>query len=632
MAAPNMNLDSLFAGQPGFPPITSGTGAGLIPYKSPIATTVASTVEAELARVYNVENFGATTASANCSANFKAAGLAVSNAGGGIIKIGPGVWRTCEVPLYANVHWIGSGHGTTTLKQPDGTNKDMVVSNNFATLTKVGPAGNPLIPSNFSMSNLTVDGNYLTDFNASINGADTTTKNTSGYGFKIFGYKFNIDVELNNCAGVGFYSETASANDDVNFAASANRVTSKVRLYGNVFGKEAVYFRGPHGLHFEYLEVGYIGWSATNAARQADYILSDLHQTNLLNGVTIESGLIGTPNRYHQGVPTFDVIRVHHNLNGYGLDTRYTNSTTIGQYVYVEACRGGVQLNRSVIGTVVTRDCGVEATGKANNNAWGILVDADVRFRTKIGYLSITKSQTTQNIKTSLRAYGDHNDITMHYTVNGVVTNVGGDKAVEIENTNRSKFDLTFAATHATAVTLATAVGNDIRINANNVTSGVVLVRSPGCNNNTITINAENCATVYSSSVTAFQASTDDVSITAVLATGQVVFSASGSGDPEINKPKVNAIINGVQYTSKRAGTVALADVTTEQVITVTHGYFTTPKLSQISLTLIDPSPTATHVIEYLRLRSVSATQFVAVVKFSSVGTDGPLSLGWKLD
>jgi uncharacterized protein YbbC (DUF1343 family) len=87
-------------------------------------------------------------------------------------------------------------------------------------------------PISFGLSDVTIDGNYLENYEITIQDGDTSVNNNKGSGLKIFGSKYNIDVEIVNCPEIGFYSEA------VNYENYPYEQDSRIRITGRVFGKE----------------------------------------------------------------------------------------------------------------------------------------------------------------------------------------------------------------------------------------------------------------------------------------------------------------------------------------------------------------------------------------------------------
>jgi hypothetical protein len=70
---------------------------------------------------------------------------------------------------------------------------------------------------------------------------------------RIFGSGFDIDVEAYNLAENALYCEaTGSAYDNKEYA-------SRIRITGRISGKEAIIWRGPGDIFFEYIVFGLAG-------------------------------------------------------------------------------------------------------------------------------------------------------------------------------------------------------------------------------------------------------------------------------------------------------------------------------------------------------------------------------------
>jgi hypothetical protein len=139
---------------------------------------------------YDVRDYGATGGSDDTTA-FQAAINAANTAGGGLVYVPSGIYTCAQLTMYSNVKLIGAGAGATTIKLKDGTNADLIRTQNFASLTGTNTGA---APNNYSIENMTLAGN--------------SANNSAGNGISAYGYRPVYKwVEITDFAGVGIYQE-----------------------------------------------------------------------------------------------------------------------------------------------------------------------------------------------------------------------------------------------------------------------------------------------------------------------------------------------------------------------------------------------------------------------------------------
>lgn len=104
--------------------------------------------------VYDIRNYGATTAAANNQAAIQAAINAAEAAGGGRVFIPAGVWNTGPLAIRNRVWLDGAGMRASELRQVSGANSDSFISNYPSANGTTDPNGQFV-----TISNLTVTGN-----------------------------------------------------------------------------------------------------------------------------------------------------------------------------------------------------------------------------------------------------------------------------------------------------------------------------------------------------------------------------------------------------------------------------------------------------------------------------------------
>jgi hypothetical protein len=157
-----------------------------------------------------------------------AAALACSQAGGGVVRLGPGVILTGQVTLYSNVLFEGVGRATVVKLLP-GANTDLFKTYQFDSL--VGGSANG--PSGFGWRHLTLDAN----------GDNQTATSLCA---RIYGYNHIVDdVWFVNGRGGGVYSDWGGSDNPM----ESSWTNYKVYNYSQP-GAVGLDWRGPHdGVH-----------------------------------------------------------------------------------------------------------------------------------------------------------------------------------------------------------------------------------------------------------------------------------------------------------------------------------------------------------------------------------------------
>lgn len=176
------------------------------------------------------EDCGATTASANNSANFQECVDALETVGGGVLNVPPGTWRA-NFKVGDNITIRGHGRATI-IKAVAGSNAAVIEGKNFATLTgKTYAAGDINAGDNYvHLENLTIDGDKSTQ--------------TSGWGIRLWGRSYNWrNVIVQNCKSGGIWTEfTTHPGDSTEDALEA--YYSDIKVNNN--DGDGWTYRGPH--------------------------------------------------------------------------------------------------------------------------------------------------------------------------------------------------------------------------------------------------------------------------------------------------------------------------------------------------------------------------------------------------
>ena len=276
---------------------------------------------------------------------FDAAAQWGKSIGGATIFIPKGIYNA-QITLVENVYWVGEGRGVTIITQQPNENRDIVKSDLFDSLTGIGPLKNA--PKNFGLLNLTIDGNYLTDYHQSFSEPGTGYNNRKGYGIKIFGSKFSLDLELVNCPEIGLYIE------GVDYKGYTDEQDSKIYISGRVFGKEGIIHRGPADIIFTHVYLGCVGWKATIKERNSAIVMSDVYPGEPVHAMVADEKKIGSLS--YNGHHEFGILHLYGNYNGYGYKSM-SSGRIKGEQLICENCRGGVYFSEKSWGIISIIDC-----------------------------------------------------------------------------------------------------------------------------------------------------------------------------------------------------------------------------------------------------------------------------------
>jgi len=245
----------------------------------------------------------------------------------------------------------GAGKGRTILILKSSVNDDMIRTDNFQMLS--GGDGISKSPSDFHISGITLNGNYL---DSKWNSNTNRVNNSKGSCLKLYGRRFFIDVEANNCAEHALYSEGQGPRN-------GEEVASTIKIFGTTFGKEALVFRGPGDILIDYAVLGLAGIlpkPAQLSSRNSSLLFRD---SDAIDGVVIDR----TPP--YEGTVEIGFMHVYATWNGFGLRTRGNPRVQIRQLIS-ESNLGGVAISRNSWGGVGMLDIhsnGKNAPGMVSN-------------------------------------------------------------------------------------------------------------------------------------------------------------------------------------------------------------------------------------------------------------------------
>lgn len=599
------------------------SGSGLVGFIHSFLGAVPMTVQEVLRLGIDVRMAGALPAPFDSSAIFQELALTVKALGGGKIIVGPGLWYAPEMPNFTHVYWEGAGKGATTISQPPGSNKDMVVSEDFATLTGVGPLRNA--PHHYGMKAMTIDGNHMVDYKLASIGGDTTLNNTVGYGVKNFGSCFDFDLEIVNCAQVMFYSEA------VDYTGYGFEQSSRMYLTGRVSGKESLVYRGPADCNIEHAIIGCPAWKPTLAQRRAALVYSDIWPGEVVDGMVSDESEITPGGLLYNGHHEFGMIHMYGNLSGIGYRCRNTGRLK-GNHLVSENNRGGVEFATRTWGILPLVECHNNQREPAdlagtlpslpdiyNKSIQGLTLNAVVRH---------VKTQAA--VQLALKDESAGSDVTLNFFTAGGAPVAGSYVASLVGS---SKFDITLQDVNQDAIVLNSA-HNKIDVLARRVTNGAVVRRIAGPSS----VNRDNDIYIHTlpSVTTAFYldglVTNERLAFIGEVATGGAIFDPAGSQPNMVGQNTIVTISGRIGSASicSRDSIRSNLDTTTTGVktITVAHSYFQTPDAGQISVSVYDPSPAFTGSLkDDPVIQTITATDITFAYEVLTTGTGGPLVL-----
>jgi hypothetical protein len=249
---------------------------------------------------------------------------ALASSGGSLGgRLGARTYLTGQTLIWkSGVHVVGAGRGRSTIRLADGANIDVIRSDGFATSAAI---------MDFGLGDFTIDGNYLAD---DWSAASNVVNNSAGCGLKLFGYGFDIDIEVKNIAGVGAYIDgPAIPEDDEGF--------SRLSLVGRMFGKEALICKGPNDFIIPHLFLGLAGLLPRPAA-ETTFAVSDEYPGDTVDGVVLDGVNV-----------EIGKLHTYAHWSGRGLRTRNTVRIE-GDQIISESNNGQLELSSGTFGAVGT--------------------------------------------------------------------------------------------------------------------------------------------------------------------------------------------------------------------------------------------------------------------------------------
>lgn len=275
-------------------PLTAANGGTGVANTSliPVTATGATTSTAfgdRFSQAYNVKSdFGALgTGTGDDSAAINAAQAALNLQGGGVLYFPPGVYNIKSlVVLYNNITWQGSGLKTTVIQADASLTTDMIVTNNFYSLTGTNSS---LGVYKFALYDLGINGNK-------------SARSSGGDCLVIYGYDYTLrNVEIYNAFEDGMYSEWGNVLGTTAASPSGDQMEARINFL-KVFGcaRNGLVFNGPHDTQINgmlaFSNGSYGAWFSKSANYTADAtVLTMFHAySNGAVGLQIDCAIVGT--------------------------------------------------------------------------------------------------------------------------------------------------------------------------------------------------------------------------------------------------------------------------------------------------------------------------------------------------
>jgi hypothetical protein len=211
--------------------LASSVGSSLVGFIQYGTGATRQTVETKLRERVSAEDFFLASDS-DQTGMIQRAIDAIANVGGGDVELtGNATYIVTGLTIKSKVRLIGRGRYKTIIRLKDGTNTDVIKTEDADTLWPGTTTGGAY---GWTIEGLQIDGNRAS--------------NTSGSGLKIYGYNFNLsDLLIKHCADSGIESKWTVGSPsfpDILMEAYVERVTVLE------CGEHGVYWAGPHDTHF----------------------------------------------------------------------------------------------------------------------------------------------------------------------------------------------------------------------------------------------------------------------------------------------------------------------------------------------------------------------------------------------
>lgn len=581
------------------------------------------TLDAYGAQIDKNPGEAAGSVSQDSAATINAAIAAQQAKGGGIVELPAGTYTVrSPVVLKTGIHLRGAGLGITVLKAAEGANLSAVVKTEDFDSLKAAGASLVNAPHDYGIQGITIDGSYLAK---PWNSLTNKVLNSSGYGIKSLGYGFRFDVELINIPEVGALFEGEGS------PPTTQDVASSISIQGRVFGKEAFIIRGPGDIEVEKLWLGLCGIlpcpiALTTRPSSSEYPGAPVDGV-VLDGVTLEA----------------DTWHVYACWAGIGVRTR--DSVRLeANHIISESNNGGIYLSSKTYGMISKlsiRNNGIyypawkgkDPVYDANHDGYdvnwdactiesrGFQIPAYFNFRSVVpptrvqGWKSLvlTRASLNNRIGFSHRNSTDRKSGTLN----------SGD-AIHILG-NGNVIDASLDSVNGNGIVMKGS-GNVLTFTDRGGINGYAVVRDAGANNeyeaNTISgsvIADSKTRAVFNSLRGAPVA--ERISLTFHLPPGGTAFAGALPNVGCCQFWSIGGKVGESRISTDFSTSFSFDEtITSEQTITVPHGFLYTPNIRQVNWSL-GTGRSGAAVIDYIRLFSTSSRDLVFKLKLSKAAS-----------
>ncbi len=461
-------------------------------------------------------------------------------------------------------------------------------------------------------------------------GGDSLQNNSLGFGFKIAGSAYYIDVILVNCPQVGFYSEA------VDYTDYGLEHASIIKLRGRIFGKEGVIFRGPADIEIGPIFIGAVSWLPTLKERQTKIVYSDVYPGEVVNVMVADEDA-----PYH-GHHEFNMMHLYGNLSGWGYFCRNMGRLK-GNHMVCENCRGGSSFSSRTWGKISILEC--HNNGRKPKDYTGELeIFPDIRNPSR---QSFDINATIRRVKTESEKYLGYDSINL----DGENTGRNGRVVIDYFSLNDPETEKApvgdvahipgtelFFSINARDVVgdvvRMESISSDINVIATDVEGNVVYRvagDTSGFNSNNISITARNVSNcIYLDGLV----TPESIKICANLNNGQTIYLGD---EPDLvtrgaNWNVVARVNNKVQTSNRRGRDQLNAETTDEQTIVIPHKFFIVPDPALVKLSIYDPIDQSTTRLDFIKLTGTDRENITIKYRFENSGSGFPKSVLWSIN
>lgn len=512
-----------------------------------------------------------------------------------------GTFMISSLIIYTGTIIEGLKQEKSILKQIAETNADMIKSYNYDTEDI----------KNISLIKFGLNGNY---FNGNWNDSSNTYNNTIGNGLNLKVYSCEIDLGINNIAGIGALFEEPNANEN----SSEYHIQSKVSISGRDFGKEGIIIKGPNDW---ILDTAFIGRAGILKRPEAETMraTSSYYIGERVSGIVIDGANI-----------EINEIHSYACWSGSGFETKNNVRLTKGGRIIAESNNNQVTLSSGTYGSanIDIRNLSLihpNWTGSipaysGSTSEWdGVYIDAD-DFTCDIT-VKRTITASTRVVGTNAVTINNSPKVSITYSNSNAPVGdseygslYSGD-VCEI-NGKGANVDIIAQSVNGNAVKV---LGEGNRINLSVKDSIVALVRDSVGNSmrgNNISGSIVNCYTGFNSIGTP---TSEIINLSMELDTGEIPFIGNR---PDVARGQIwnisASVANNDKSTRKFLVGYISNSVTTEQTLTIPHEYLYTPDFMDVQYS-VDDRATTGH-LEYLYLNDITSTDLIFKYRLSVAG------------